>query len=91
MMKKLKKIQTERVTKYKAEDGYGIDLNTFKESVSLPLQYRVLTVYFSLIVETKELITRAFTSQFIIPDFKSFTEKVTDVFHECEGTLCYIL
>lgn len=31
MMAKLKKIQNEKISSYKTEDCYGIDLDTFKE------------------------------------------------------------
>ena len=68
MIDKLKKIQNDRITKYRAEEANGIDLDTFRD----------------LIKETKDLIKRAFSSQFVIPDFKSFCSSIEQVFHDCE-------
>ena len=42
------------------------------KSKSLELKAKILIGPFRLIKENKELISRAFSSQFIIPDFKSF-------------------
>ena len=38
-----------------------------------------------MIKENKNVILKAFSSQFIIPDFKSFCESIKTIFHECEG------
>ena len=67
MIDKLKSIQNDRLSKYRAEDVNGIDLDTFRD----------------LIKETKDLIKRAFSSQFVIPDFKSFCTSIEQVYHEC--------
>lgn len=37
-----------------------------------------------MIKENKAVILKAFSNQLIIPDFKSFCESVTTIFHECE-------
>ena len=45
---------------------------TLSKSKILEIKKMTLIGPFSLITENKELISRAFSSQFIIPDFKSF-------------------
>ena len=70
-LKKLKQIQSEKIGKYRVDDAYGIDVELFKD----------------VIKDNKNVILKAFSSQFIIPDFKSFCESVKTIFHECEGKL----
>ena len=53
----------QRSTKLKLEDGYGIDFEKFTD----------------MIHEVKPLIKKAFTSDFVIPDFKSFCATITEV------------
>ena len=53
----------------KLEDGYGIDFEKFSDMID----------------EVKPLIKRAFTSDFVIPDFKSFCATITEVRQLPEG------
>ena len=37
-----------------------------------------------MIQDNKDLILKAFSSQFVIPDFKTFCDSVETIFQECE-------